>query len=256
MKFLRKLEGAVGQFIEGLSRRSHGQHIQPVDLGRSLLRAMDENRRVSISKTYVPNVYTILLHPNIAADVKCMEQTLIEELKGVLVQKAEKESLSFIGSLHIVLESDDQLTPSEIHMETQFLEDPELGTADRHPMADANHGQTRIFTVLETKHSGARLLYSQSNGSIREFALGTKTSLGRGPRCTIQLPDPKASRLHAEIIRHGHSYHIIDRQSTNGTYVNGQPIQETKLSLHDIIHIGNSVLEFQEAASAEAVSKE
>lgn len=56
-----------------------------------------------------------------------------------------------------------------------------------------------------------------------EFALKNKPAVaGRHIDCAIPIPDPKASRNHAEFIPdHEGQYSIIDLGSSNGTYVNG-----------------------------------
>ncbi len=59
----------------------------------------------------------------------------------------------------------------------------------------------------------------------RLYALGELSSIGRASDCDIQLRDTLASRLHAVIQQAGKSrYRIIDKNSTNGTFVNGQQI--------------------------------
>jgi len=53
-------------------------------------------------------------------------------------------------------------------------------------------------------------------------------TIGRGPECDIILPDRVVSRLHAHIDRRDGEYFIIDNDSKNGTFVNGQPITEPR----------------------------
>jgi serine phosphatase RsbU (regulator of sigma subunit) len=49
--------------------------------------------------------------------------------------------------------------------------------------------------------------------------------LGRHPECDIVLDAPSVSRQHAQILREGTTYYIEDLHSRNGTFVNGQAIQ-------------------------------
>jgi DNA-binding response OmpR family regulator len=46
--------------------------------------------------------------------------------------------------------------------------------------------------------------------------------LGRVAPCTVIVPRPTASRLHARITRDGSRYLLTDAGSVNGTYVNGR----------------------------------
>ena len=65
--------------------------------------------------------------------------------------------------------------------------------------------------------------------------------IGRAPESDIVIPDTSASRNHAELYRDGAGLRIVDLGSSNGTYVNGQRVNETRLSEGDIVGIGSSV---------------
>lgn len=56
----------------------------------------------------------------------------------------------------------------------------------------------------------------------------------------MRMTDPHVSRLHAEIVRDGASYRIIDHQSKSGTFVNGERIQSHTLRHGDHILFGGS----------------
>jgi len=65
-------------------------------------------------------------------------------------------------------------------------------------------------------------------------------SVGRDPLCTIVLQDPKVSRIHCEIQRADGGYVLIDRNSTNGTFVNGVKISRHTLAPGDVILLGET----------------
>ncbi len=65
-------------------------------------------------------------------------------------------------------------------------------------------------------------------------------SIGRDPLCTIVLEDPKASRIHCEIRRVDSQHILVDRNSTNGTFVNGLKVSHHTLSANDTIIIGST----------------
>lgn len=79
------------------------------------------------------------------------------------------------------------------------------------------------------------------------FALkeGDRTTIGRGLQTDIRLSDEGISRTHAMIEERGGDYVLIDAGSTNGTYANGNRIDEHVLQEGDKIQIGaSSVLRF------------
>lgn len=74
--------------------------------------------------------------------------------------------------------------------------------------------------------------------------LPTPVSIGRELDNTIQLNDDRVSRFHAKVQDDGGSVILTDLDSTNGTRVNGHPVQIRVLQLGDLVTIGRCVLVF------------
>ncbi len=55
------------------------------------------------------------------------------------------------------------------------------------------------------------------------------TTMGRWPDNDIVLPDRLVSRHHAQIRRVGTQYFLEDRESTNGTFVNGERLTDSRV---------------------------
>jgi hypothetical protein len=74
-----------------------------------------------------------------------------------------------------------------------------------------------------------------------EYELIDGIVLGRGDVADIQLEDPFASTRHAQISRQGEVLVLEDLGSTNGTYLNGEPLRGPQ-PLHpgDRIRIGDN----------------
>jgi hypothetical protein len=70
--------------------------------------------------------------------------------------------------------------------------------------------------------------------------------LGRGDHAEIRLDDPFASSRHARVYEQGNIVVIEDLGSTNGTYLNEEPLQ-TARPLHpgDRVRIGDSEFTFE-----------
>jgi hypothetical protein len=87
-----------------------------------------------------------------------------------------------------------------------------------------------------------RLLVEHAAGheSGVAYDLGNGATLGRGD-VEIQLDDPFASSRHAKITRQGRTLVLTDLGSTNGTYLNDEPLTGPQ-PLHpgDRIRIGDS----------------
>jgi pSer/pThr/pTyr-binding forkhead associated (FHA) protein len=71
------------------------------------------------------------------------------------------------------------------------------------------------------------------------------TVIGRSSECELTVDDANVSRRHCEIRRIGDGYSLVDLDSTNGTEVNGQRIQETALMSGDVIEVGTTRITFE-----------
>lgn len=70
------------------------------------------------------------------------------------------------------------------------------------------------------------------------------TSAGRNPESDVFLDDITVSRKHAEIRRQEDGFSIHDLGSMNGTYVNRERVDQTKLAAGDEVQIGKFRLVF------------
>jgi pSer/pThr/pTyr-binding forkhead associated (FHA) protein len=68
--------------------------------------------------------------------------------------------------------------------------------------------------------------------------------VGRSPDNDMVLRDPATSGHHARIERRGQQFWIVDLGSTNGTLVNGEPVQEKELNHGDRITVGQNAVSF------------
>ena len=97
----------------------------------------------------------------------------------------------------------------------------------------------------------ATLLVIQGADQGLRFELdGGEVTLGRDALNPIRLRDDEVSRRHATISFDATAggFVLSDRQSSNGTFVNGETIQTRKLISGDQIAVGRTAFLFQEAA--------
>jgi two-component system cell cycle response regulator len=60
----------------------------------------------------------------------------------------------------------------------------------------------------------------------------------------LDLADPSVSRTHARIDHVDGEFHIVDMQSTNGTYVNDKPVTRQRLRGGDYVRFGSTIYKF------------
>jgi pSer/pThr/pTyr-binding forkhead associated (FHA) protein len=68
--------------------------------------------------------------------------------------------------------------------------------------------------------------------------------LGRSRSCEVRLPDVDTSRRHAKIVYQDGGFVVHDLASTNGTFVNGERVEERRLEPGDRIQVGANVVTF------------
>jgi predicted component of type VI protein secretion system len=92
-----------------------------------------------------------------------------------------------------------------------------------------------------------------------EFELGDKPiTVGRSPDADVILLDERVSRIHCGIRLWDGDFFLKDLRSRNGTFVNGQAVEVTKLEPSDTIRVGSTVFVFEQESvdGAETALKE
>lgn len=80
----------------------------------------------------------------------------------------------------------------------------------------------------------------------RKFYLESYNTIGRNITNDIVLNDKLVSNFHAEIIKSGDNFFIIDKDSLNGIYLNGSRIDSNiELIENDVINIGSYELVYK-----------
>lgn len=216
---LQSIEGRLERMVEGVfSRRTRGS-IRPIELGRRLVREMDNNRSVDVKgRRIVPNDFTVLLSAGDHAGFSDIEDALTTELAEAAREYAREESYHFMGPVVVRLLVDNNLKTGRFGIVAQLKQ--------------AASGLGAGSLVLP---SGERI------------ELGEQvTTVGRLPDCTISISDSNVSRNHAEIRTGTNAYVAVDLGSTNGTMINGTRIvTEQRLNDGDIISFGSTHVRFE-----------
>jgi diguanylate cyclase (GGDEF)-like protein len=106
-----------------------------------------------------------------------------------------------------------------------------LGTKDLEFLVPAKVGRSAYLIVINGRSVG------------RMFKLaGHKAVIGRGPGNEVLIEDEGVSRQHATIERQGPGLVIVDNQSTNGVFVNGNKVDRHVLADGDKVQLGSSTI--------------
>jgi hypothetical protein len=79
----------------------------------------------------------------------------------------------------------------------------------------------------------------RSDGERRSFSImRDMTVIGRREDCDLRIPLSDVSRKHCRLVRDGETLRLEDLGSSNGTYCNGERVQEAVLAPGDTLQVG------------------
>ena len=114
-----------------------------------------------------------------------------------------------------------------------------------------------IFTIIRMIYLDIRSINSSSSDGdaylklinridslpykiMEYYSIDGELTLGRGSGSDIQLKDPFVSKNHLRIVEDEGEYYIEDQESANGTFLNGERVEDAvRLDNGDIIQVGN-----------------
>ena len=251
MSVLRSLESKLAGLVEGTFSRAFKSEVRPVEIARKLARELDQHKVVSVSRTYVPNEYTVWLSPRDREQFRGYEDDLRGELSAYLLEHARRERVAFITRPEISFETDERLRLGEFGIQARLVRsDPEAGEG----AVRGEAGNTSVYSVAERlseplQQPNARRGRAQLRYEGRATILGSQGAvLGRSRECDLVVSDENVSRRHAEVRPSGGSWIVRDLGSTNGVRVNGDRVSGAQpLRPGDRIELGLSTVVFEEA---------
>lgn len=215
---IRGFERRLERLVEGAFARAFKSGLRPVELGRRLVREMDDNRSVGVrGDTVVPNSFTVALSDSDLTEFEGVQDSLTRELADAAREHARDEGYSFMGPIEIAIEQDDRLRTGAFTITGRMVEG------------------------VGGSGAGSIVLPSGDRFTLAEAII----SIGRHPDSNMVLADPNVSRNHAEIRPQGDRYVVVDLGSTNGSRVNGVRVDTQVLNDGDELQFGNTRMRFE-----------
>jgi hypothetical protein len=206
------------------------------------------NERAAIvaqGRTLVPNDFVVEISDADGQRLAVYADQLGQELAILARDYAKEQGYSFVGPVRVRFENAPDLAVGMFRIRSGVIRGSTVeGGEIRQPTSDVPPGRRDAF-------GGApRLVVTSSaegqGGMQRPYEINTPvTLLGRGTDCDLRLVDPGVSRHHAEIRIEGPEIVLVDLGSTNGTFVNGQPIRRVTLADGARISLGRTTLVFR-----------
>jgi len=236
MGILREFEKRLESVVEGFFARAlPGGGVQPIELGKRMVRAMEEERTVGAGGTaFVPNAFEFHLSRKDYQRLDQIHHTLKKELIAVARRASASEKWDMVGPPEIRLLEDASMKSGTFSIGTHFVE-----SAKPEPTAGP---QTQLIQM--SLAADAELVQLGKNSHTWPLSKEAVV-IGRQPGCDVMLDDSGVSRRHAEVRREGDEWVVIDLGSTNGIEINGRRVNRHRLNPGDRMLFGETVLEFR-----------
>ena len=215
---LQRFERRLERLVEGAFTKAFRSGLQPVEIGRRLIRELDAGRTLGVRGTVAPNRFTVWLSPEDAERFAGFTDVLQRELQDAVRDHARDERYHFIGPVDVEVEVDERAKRGDLRVRAE--------------MAEGEGGQVGALVLPD----GRRVQLTQETAVI-----------GRLPECAVALSDPQVSRHHAEVRPDHDGYRVVDLGSMNGTLVNGTRISEHVLRDGDVIVVGATSVRYEES---------
>jgi Protein of unknown function (DUF3662)/FHA domain len=256
--------------VEGVFGRAFRRQVHPVEIAKGLTKQMDENRMVSVSRTYAPNDFTVHLSKPDAESVQAYQSALRDELIQYATTHAQNRAYHLMTPPKVRFVTEESLRFGEFGV-TAKLTGGE-GPREKGAPSDTS-GQTRIFRTEKTEGPGQGTASisaeeAQRHGLAREvveLVLEDEAhplegpgpwGIGRSEENEIVISNPNVSRRHARLSRSENGFIVEDLGSTNGTLLDGAPIDRERIDSGDELTFGGVTARFVRRANGEVPSSQ
>jgi hypothetical protein len=260
--FLRLVEKRMESLVEGVFGRAFRKQVHPVEIAKGLTKQMDENRMVSVSRTYAPNDFTIHLSKADEESIQAYQSALRDELIQYASTHAQSKNYHLMTPPRVRFVTEDSLRFGEFGVTAKLTGGD--GPREKGAPEDTS-GQTRIFRTEKTggnvqgEDQGTSAISAEE---ARRHGLARETvelvmedgsyplegqgpwSIGRSEENDIVIQDPNVSRQHARLLRSENGFVAEDLDSTNGTLLDGAPIDHERIENGDELTFGGITARF------------
>jgi hypothetical protein len=225
-----QFESFIERVMERMFSRATGTTLQPIEIGKRLTRAMESEQSVGVEGILVPNVYQVYLSPEDYAHYGPARRAHSRDLETHVSRVARQRRYHLMARPVVRIDADERLNPGDVRVEPQTA-DVDTGTRER-----LQH--TAILPSMNGPLEAGPITPNLVLDGQPYAILSSPTRVGRQADNDIVLDDRRVSRHHAEMIERGGRWVVRDRDSTNGTSVNGKVVKEAVLKPGDRISFG------------------
>ncbi|MGA9292902.1 MAG: FHA domain-containing protein, partial [Ignavibacteriaceae bacterium] len=99
---------------------------------------------------------------------------------------------------------------------------------------------TKISDAFNPDAKIIKVKILKGNTLKKEYYFDNSFSIGRAENCSIQINEGIVSRFHIEVCYENNKWRIIDKQSSNGTFLNGEKIDKVEIKNTTTVELGKN----------------
>src|SRR5579863_6413760 len=245
---LQRFEHRLQGMYDGGFARAFKSDLQPTEIAGAVQREMDDRAAiVAQGRTLVPNDFVAEIAQADYDRLEVFADNLGIELATLARDHAREQGYSFVGPVRIRFEGVPDLATGLFRIRSGVIRGHTVEAGEvRQPVSDlprSGGGQFpgRPRLVIAGSQPGTGM----ETGSTYELQTPV-TLLGRGTDCDLRMVDAGVSRHHAELRVEDGQVVLVDLGSTNGTFVNGQPMRRVVLTDGTNVTLGRTTMVFHQ----------
>jgi len=235
---LDQLEARLQALIEGrLARLFPGREYRDRFV-QHLLSAMKEGSQIKADGvTLAPDVYVLLVHPNVAPTIES-HKDFLDELANTIQKMGSSVGLVFAQTPKVYVSSNTDVAENAMDVVARISQDGLSETVESTTQMEPGSGNIpkNAFLIV--------------NGVKVVSLKGSVVNIGRRSGNDLVIDDPRVSRSHAQLRAANGKYVLFDLDSKGGTFINGGRVVQRTLVPKDVISLaGVPIVYGQDALS-------
>ena len=267
MDRLAKLDSSLQRGLDNSMAALFGGKVVPEEIEELVKQEAQDSLVVTDRDEYVaPNVYAVGVSSKDLENLS-RNRDLPADLADQLMRYVRNKQWFLDGPAVVRIAEESGLRTGQLRVSSYIDTMPDVASGFDAIVAEPTKRRASRSQLKEDAMSEPTPENSQQNpqqptvslllqdGSSRTYLVHEGSNiLGRSNDSDFRLPDTGVSRQHAEITWDGEVAVLVDLQSTNGTTVNDEPVDNWLLADGDVITVGHSNIEVRIVEGREAAA--
>jgi hypothetical protein len=237
-----KIEDSLEFIVERPFSMIFRRSVQPAEVGKRLKKELSAGAMVTVRGKVAPSDFLVRLEPGDATPYLDHANPLADDLADWLEEVAQAQGLTTMSSIRVRFEADETIRNGRFEINSRVQE------VDETPVRYVDPGLTEPFEIADRQGvvpaGYVEICSGPSTGAVFPIRKHLNT-VGRDLSNDLVIENPEVSRVHAELETVGGVLTITDRNSMNGTFVNGIRISGPRtVDSGDQIIFGTTICRF------------